>query len=73
MRCRELDARHLDQAQLAGREHAAMPGDDPVVAVEQNRVGETEFPDAAGDLRDLVLGMRPRVAGIGDQRLDGGA
>jgi GAF domain-containing protein len=66
---RELDARHLDQAQLAGRGHAAMPGDDPVVAVEQNRVGETELADAAGDLRDLRLGMRPRVAGIGDQRL----
>ena len=45
---RELDARHLDQAQLAGHEHAAMPGDDPVLAVEQDRVGETGLPDAAG-------------------------
>ena len=45
---RELDARHLDHVQFARREHAAMPGDDPVVAVEQDRVGETEFPDAAG-------------------------
>jgi hypothetical protein len=46
------------------REDAAMPGDDPVVAVEQDRVGEPELADAAGDLGDLRLGMRPRVPGI---------
>jgi hypothetical protein len=45
---RELDARHLDHAELARHQHAAMPGYDPVLAVDQNRVGEPEFPDAAG-------------------------
>jgi hypothetical protein len=30
----------------------------------------TEFPDAAGDLRNLVRGMRPRVARVGDQLVD---
>jgi hypothetical protein len=61
---RELDPRHLHHVQFARREDAAMPGDDPVVAVDQDRVGEPELADAAGDLRDLRLGMRPRVPGI---------
>jgi hypothetical protein len=48
-----------------------VPGDDPVLAVDQDRVGETDFSDATGALRDPSVAMRPRVAGVGDQRLDG--
>jgi hypothetical protein len=38
-------------------------GDDAVLAVDQDRGRKAELADAAGDLRDLRLGMRPRVAG----------
>jgi len=38
--------------------------------VDQHRVRKTELPDAACDLRDLRIGVRAGVAGIGDQRLD---
>jgi hypothetical protein len=42
-----------------------MPGDDPVLAVDQDRVRKAELADAAGDLRDLRIAVRPRVAGVG--------
>ena len=47
-----------------------MPGQDPLVAVEQHRIGETELPDRPCDPRNLLCAMRPRVAGIGDQLVD---
>ena len=50
------------------------PGERPVLFPSPNsafaRIGEPEFADAAGDLRDLRVGMRPRVAGVGDQGLE---
>jgi hypothetical protein len=38
----------------------------PLSPVQQNRVRELEFPDACGDLADLIVGMGPgpREAGI---------
>src|SRR5262244_3989074 len=59
---RELDARHLGHAELARRQHAAVAGDDAVLAVDQYRVGEAKLADAAGDLRDLGVAVSPRVA-----------
>jgi hypothetical protein len=39
-------------------------GDDAVLAVDQDRGRKAELADAAGDLRDLRLGMRPRLRAI---------
>src|SRR5262249_34473142 len=66
----DLDARHLGQAELARRQHAAVAGDNAVLAVDQYRVGEPKLADAAGDLRDLGVAVGPRVARVRDQRLD---
>jgi hypothetical protein len=39
-------------------------GDDAVVAVGQDGVGEAELADARDDLRDLLIAVRARVPGI---------
>lgn len=38
-----------------------MTGDDPLVAINEGRIREAELPDAGGDLRDLLFGMRSRA------------
>ena len=50
---------------LAGRQHAAMPGDDPVLVVDQDRVRKAELAGASGDLRDLRIAVRRRAAHVG--------
>jgi hypothetical protein len=47
-----------------------MAGHDHVVGADQDRVDEAEFGDRGGDLRYLILRMRPRVANVGDQPVD---
>jgi hypothetical protein len=42
----------------------------PFLAVDQDRVRKAELADAAGDLRDLRIAVRPRVAHVRDQSLD---
>ena len=42
----------------------------PFVAVDQDRVGEAELADRAGDQRHLRLAVGAGVAGVGDQRRD---
>jgi hypothetical protein len=42
---------------MSGKDHARFVG--------QDRRREPEFLDAAGDLRHLLAGMLPRVAGVG--------
>ena len=66
----EHDHRHLSEAQALRREHAAMAGDDHVIGADQHRIDEAEFGDRGGDLRNLILRMRSRVADIGNQPLD---
>src|SRR5690242_7960773 len=39
-----------------------------VLFVDQHRVGETKFADRGGDLRDLLVAVRARISGVGDQR-----
>src|SRR6201986_3354742 len=39
-----------------------------VLFVDQHRVGEAKFTDRGGDLRDLLVAVRARVSGVGDQR-----
>ena len=48
-----------------------MPGDDAILAIDQNRVSEAEFTDARGDLRHLRIAMGAGVLGIWDQPLNG--
>jgi len=43
-------------------------GDNAVLFVDQRRVGEAKFADRGGDLRDLLVAVRARVSGVGDQR-----
>ena len=52
-------------------EHPVMAGDNAVLFVDQHRVGEAKFADRGGDLRDLLVAVRARVSGIGDQRRAG--
>jgi hypothetical protein len=48
--------------------HSAVAGDNAVLFVDQHRVGEAKFADRGGDLRDLLVAVRARVSGVGDQR-----
>ena len=48
-----------------------MAGNDPAVLADQNRIVESELPDAVGDLPDLFLGMDSGVAGMGTKARDG--
>jgi hypothetical protein len=66
----QFDHRHLIQSQLARSGQAAVAGDDAVRAIDKDRVGPAELDDAGRDLGDLALGVRARIAGVGDQRLD---
>ena len=65
---RQDDARHLVEAEQMRGEHPAVAGDNAVLFVDQHRVGEAKFADRGGDLRDLLVAVRARVSGVGDQR-----
>jgi hypothetical protein len=60
---RQAKRRHTFQAQKPSGFQAAMPGDDFVVIVDEDRIGEAEPGDAVGDLPDLLFGMRAGIAG----------
>ena len=47
-----------------------MARDDAGVAINQDRIRETELADAGGDLRDLGVGVRARILRIGDQPVE---
>ena len=47
-----------------------MAGDHLVRGIDQNRHVEAKALDARGDLADLFLGVRPRIARIGLQLVD---
>ncbi len=51
----------LQSEQLCGFQ-AAMSGDDRVVSVDEDRIGEAESGDAAGNLPDLLFGMSAGIA-----------
>ena len=59
----DLQTGHRGQAQLGGRSHAAVAGQDRARLVDQHRHGEAELPDTGGDLPDLLRGMRAGIAG----------
>jgi hypothetical protein len=63
------DARHLVEAeQIGGEHHPAVAGDNAVLFIDQHRVGEAKFAHRGGHLRDLLVAVRARVSGAGDQR-----
>jgi len=66
----EHDHQHLGEAEQLRGENAAVAGDDHVVGADQHRIEEAEFGDRCGDLRDLILRMRPRIANVGDQAVE---
>ena len=55
------------------RRDATMSGDDAVLPIEQNRIGEAEFLDAFGDLLDLFSTVGPCVSVVrfqsGDRKI----
>src|SRR5258708_11786 len=55
---------------LAGRQHAAMPRDDPLLAVDHDPGRKAELADAARDLRGFRIPVPPRRAHVRDQSLD---
>ncbi|NKA76033.1 hypothetical protein GO290_05043 [Ralstonia solanacearum] len=62
--------RHHRQSQLHGSGKASVACDDDAVATGQDGVGEPELHDAGRDLRDLFVGVRPGVGGVGGEPLD---
>jgi hypothetical protein len=44
--------------------------DDAVVAIHQHRVRPAVLDDAGGDLGHLIVSVRARIAGVGNQRRD---
>jgi hypothetical protein len=67
---RQFDHRHLIQTQLAGSGQTSVPGNDAVVAIDQDRIRPAVLDDAGRDLGDLALGVRARIASVGNQRID---
>jgi hypothetical protein len=54
---RQAKRRDGFQAQKLSGPQAAMPGDDFVLIVDEDRIGEAEPGDAVGNLPDLFFGM----------------
>lgn len=47
-----------------------MAGNDPGLRINQDRICESEFGYARGDLRHLCIGVRPRISGIRNQPIN---
>jgi len=61
----DLYRRHGCQVQLAGRQVAAVTGKDGPLLVDDDRDQEAEGRDAGRDLGHLLVGVDPRLAGVG--------
>jgi hypothetical protein len=57
-------------AEKLGRLDSPMASDDFVIPVDEDRIVEAEDADALGDLPDLLIRMRARIARIGLERGD---
>ena len=60
----------LLQYQFLCGKQAPVARNDAVFAIQQDRIGESEFPDAGGDLADLLLGMGPGIPGEWNQGIE---
>jgi len=73
---RQAKRRHVFEAEKLGGLQPAMAGDDFVIVVDEDRIGEAEPGDAVGNLPDLLFGMcagiaRKRPQARDSHRLDG--
>ena len=66
----EPDDRHLRKAKPAGRQQAAVAGDEHAALIDEARHVEAELGDRSRDLGDLVLRMGPGVRRIRQEPLD---
>ena len=64
----QANDRDLPQLQALCGFQPAVPGNDRARRIDQDRVGPAELPDARGDLVDLAIGVRARIAGKCGQR-----
>ena len=53
---------NIGETKLSCRQYAAVTRDDGALLVDQNRIHEAEFSDRPGDLGDLRLRVRARIA-----------
>jgi hypothetical protein len=61
---RERQSGDRRQTQMRRRFDSPVPGDDPILIVDQHRVGKTEFPHAVSDPPDLLPRMSSGVARV---------
>ncbi len=66
----DRDHRNPLHPDCLGRGHAAVPGDNPVSAIDKHWIEETESANARLDLLELTGRMRPGVVGVGHERPD---
>jgi transposase len=68
----EPNDRHLSHTLQARALQSSMSGENHILVVDDQRVQESELPDAGGNLPDLLFGMGPCVfrigANVGDRR-----
>lgn len=67
---RELDRRHLFELRPQYRRVPGMAGHDGAILVDDDRVDKPELLDRLGDLFDLPVAVRARIAQIGLERAD---
>jgi hypothetical protein len=60
----QADRRHLCHAEEPGRLQPTMARQNAALLIQQDRVGETELPDAPRDLPNLLIRVRARVARV---------
>ena len=63
----KADAGNTVQSDKLGSSQSAMSREDHVLAIDEDRIGESEMADAVGDLPDLFLRMGSRIARVGRQ------
>ena len=66
----QADGRHLVDAQQFCGCDPTVSGNDHSRAIDKNRIGEAERPDAVRNLTNLAPSMGPRVSRVGDQILN---
>ena len=64
------DNRNFGHAQLAGGQQARVTGNHDPVRCDQERICPAEFPDGRRDLCHLLVGVRARIAHIGQEPID---
>jgi hypothetical protein len=67
------DHRHFAHPELPRGHHPRVARNDDPVGSDQHGVDEAKFGDRGRDLRHLLLGVRARIPGVGNQPLDGPA